>query len=237
MKQLECKGLCFSYNQKRVVDNLSFALEQGDFLCIVGENGSGKSTLLKGLLGLKKPEGGSIEFCNGFSPCDIGYLPQQEGIGEDFPATVMEIVRSGLLKSKPFRFFYSKEQKRQANELLKTMEIEHLAKVGFSELSGGQKQRVLLARAMGAAKSMLILDEPLTGLDPVVSEGLYQAITTKNRQEEMTVIMVSHQVEKALEVATKVLHLGNNGYYFGTPEDYRQSAMGQAFLKGVSSCG
>ncbi len=235
--QMKCTDLCLQYNQKQVVSNLSFGVEQGDFLCIVGENGSGKSTLLKGLLGLKKPDGGTIVFEEGFTRGDIGYLPQQESTLEDFPATVKEIVRSGLLKSNPFRLFYGKEQKQMAIACLKALEIEDLSTRSFRELSGGQKQRVLLARAFAATRKMLILDEPFNGLDRVVSAALYRAIAEKNQGEKITVIMVSHDVEKAMEVSNKILHLGNHDFFFGTPEEYRNSELGQAFLKGVSSCG
>ncbi len=236
MIQMECKNLCLCYNKKQVVNQLSFQVEQGDFLCIVGENGSGKSTLLKGILGLKKPEKGALIFHDGFSHTQMGYLPQQESGLEDFPATVKEIVQSGLLKSKPFGLFYTKKQKKKAGELMKTMEIDHLSNTSFGELSGGQKQRVLLARAFGAAEKMLILDEPLNGLDPLVAKSLYEAIEQKNK-EGVTVIMVSHQVNQALSVANKILHLGNHTYFFGTVEQYKTSAVGQAFLKGEVSCG
>lgn len=234
MTQIECNDLSLCYHRKQVVENLSFTVEQGDFLCIVGENGSGKSTLLKGLLGLKKPTKGSIVFGKGISPKQMGYLPQQENSLEDFPATVSEIVRSGFLKN---RLFYTKQQKANAQKLMETMEIGTLKNKSFSELSGGQKQRVLLARAFGAANNILILDEPINGLDPVVAQVLYDSIVAKNKQEKTTVIMVSHDVEKAMNMANKILHLGNHGYFFGTPWEYGNSELGQAFLKGVSSCG
>ncbi len=234
MTQIECRNLSLCYNRKQVVENLSFAVQQGDFLCIVGENGSGKSTLLKGLLGLKKPSRGSIVFGDGVSPKQMGYLPQQENSLEDFPATVTEIVRSGFLKN---RLIYTKQQKLQAKKAMETMGISGLAKECFSELSGGQKQRVLLARAFGAASNILILDEPINGLDPVVAQVLYECIAVKNKQEKTTVIMVSHDVKKAMNMANKILHLGNHGTFFGTPWEYAGSEMGQAFLKGVSSCG
>ncbi len=237
MSQLECIDLCLCYNQKRVVEHLSFSLEQGDFLCIVGENGSGKSTLLKGILGMKRPEEGVITLENDLPYLGIGYLPQHEEIPEEFPATVKEIVLSGFLKNKPFGLFYSKAQKQQAGKLMKELEIESLANASFAQLSGGQKQRVLLARAFAAADSLLILDEPITGLDPVVSAELYRLITKRNKEETLTVIMVSHDVKHALGVANKILHLGNREHFFGTTEEYCQSALGQAFIKGESSCG
>ena len=193
--------------------------------------------MLKGLLGLKKPEAGFIRFANGFTPAHIGYLPQQDQVGDGFPATVKEVVQSGVLKNKPFHFFYTKEQKQRATEMMKLMEIEDLANASFGQLSGGQKQRALLVRAFGAARSMLILDEPVTGLDPVIAGGLYQSIARQNQQENITVVMVSHDVQKALAMATRILHLGETAYFFGSPEEYRASSVGQAFLGGVSSCG
>lgn len=234
MTQIECNNLSLCYNRKQVVERLTFQVEQGDFLCIVGENGSGKSTLLKGLLGLKKPSGGTIVFGKGISRGQMGYLPQQENSLEDFPATVTEIVRSGFLKN---RLFYTKKQKQKAQAAMETMGIDSLAEKSFSSLSGGQKQRVLLARAFGAAGNILILDEPINGLDPVVAQVLYDSIALKNQQEKMTVIMVSHDVNKAMELATKILHLGHTDSFFGTPEEYKNSSLGQAFLKGVASCG
>lgn len=237
MMQMECKALSLCYNRKQVVENLSLQIEKGDFLCIVGENGSGKSTLLKGLLGLKKPDGGEIVFHNGFSTEQIGYLPQQDGEREGFPATVKEVVMSGLLKNKSLGFFYTKEQKTKALDCMKALEIESLASVGFSQLSGGQKQRVLLARAFAGAESMLILDEPINGLDPLVAKALYRFIVERNRKEKITVVMVSHDVNNAMTMATKILHLGHDASFFGTPEDYQTSSLGQAFLKGVWSCG
>lgn len=237
MSQLECKDLCLCYNRNRVVENLSFSLEQGDFLSIIGENGSGKSTLLKGILGMKRPEKGIITLENELPDLGIGYLPQHEEIPEEFPATVKEIVLSGFLKNKPFGLFYSKSQKEQAKKIMKELEIDSLEGVGFSTLSGGQKQRVLLARAFAAAHSLLILDEPITGLDPLVSNELYRLITKRNKESHLTVIMVSHDLERALGVSNKILHLGNGQHFFGTVEAYRQSEIGQAFIKGVSSCG
>lgn len=234
MIQIECKNLSLCYNRKQVVENLSFAVEQGDFLCIVGENGSGKSTLLKGILGLKTPSKGSIEYGEDISPKQMGYLPQQETVLEDFPATVSEIVRSGFLKN---RLFYTKKQKEVAQKAMEIMGISELSEKSFSGLSGGQKQRVLLARAFGAASNILILDEPINGLDPVVAQVLYHSIATKNQEEKMTVIMVSHDVKNALVMANKILHLGNHTSFFGTPEEYKTSSVGQVFLKGVSSCG
>ena len=234
MTQIECKNLSLCYNRKQAVEQVSFSVEQGDFLCIVGENGSGKSTLLKGLLGLKKPNGGEIVFGKGISQKQMGYLPQQETDLEKFPATVLEIVRSGFLKN---CLFYTKKQKEAAQKMMETMGISELSHKRFSSLSGGQKQRVLLARAFGAASNILILDEPINGLDPMASNVLYRCIAEKNEQEKMTVIMVSHDVKKALTIANKILHLGNHSYFFGNREEYEASEMGQAFIKGDSVCG
>lgn len=236
MNLMECKSLTLSYDGRVVVENLSFCVPRGSYLCIVGENGSGKSTLLKSLLGLKKPDSGTICFAPGFTRRQIGYLPQQTPVQKDFPATVEEIVRSGLMNRKSHLFYYTNAEKARAEGMMDALEITPLRKQCFRELSGGQQQRVLLARALTAADSMLILDEPATGLDPVVTGELYQHIVQQNRQG-MTVLMVSHDIDKAVTAADHILHLSEKDYFFGTTDDYVQSPIGRRFLGGTRSCG
>ncbi len=233
MNLIECSNLGLQYNRNQVVRDLSFVVEQGTYLCIVGENGSGKSTLLKCLLGLKKQFCGQVTFAPGFGRDKIGYLPQKTEVQQDFPATVEEIVSSGLLGRDKKRLFYTKEQKKQVQEQLERLEIADLSKTDFRELSGGQQQRVLLARALTAATQMLILDEPANGLDPMVTTELYRIIDEKNRQG-MTVVMVSHDIETALHAAKHVLHLAEDTYFFGTKSEYIHSPLFRRFLGGNS---
>ena len=213
--------------------DLNFAIEKGDYLCIVGENGSGKSTLVKSLLGLKSVEKGRITFGDGLRQNEIGYLPQQNDTQKDFPASVYEVVLSGRLNSRGFHPFYTSGDKREAVEKMELLGIRDLERQCFRDLSGGQKQRVLLARALCATKSLLLLDEPVTGLDPIVTGEFYQLIRRINRDSGIAVVMVSHDIESAVEDATHILHLQETALFFGTTEDYRRSRIGRKFLGGV----
>lgn len=230
MSLIKCENLEIGYDGKAVLSNLSFNVECGDYLCIIGENGSGKSTLMKTLLGLKEPLGGSITFGDGLSKNEIGYLPQQTVVQRDFPASVSEIVISGCLNKCGKRPFYSKEDKARAKENMEKMGITQFAKRCYRELSGGQQQRVLLARALCAAQSVLLLDEPVTGLDPKVTAEMYALIESINRQG-MTVIMISHDINAALKYSTHILHIGDT-VFFGTKEEYIKSGSGTSFIIG-----
>ncbi len=228
MTLLTSNNLTLQYDGRPVVEHLSFAVEAGDCLCVVGENGSGKSTLLRCILGQKKPDGGSLTFGDGLTRSQIGYLPQQHPAQKDFPATVEEIVRTGLLGRRAFSPRYSKEEKAAAARAMQAMELAGLEKAPFPTLSGGQQQRVLLARALTAARRMLVLDEPAAGLDPVVTAELYRAIERQNRAG-MTVLMVSHDIPSALSMASRILHLANGDYFFGRPAEYAASPLGRRF--------
>lgn len=232
MSQIEVKGVALGYEGKNVVKNLNFKIEQGDYLCIVGENGSGKSTLIKALTGLKKPNEGEIITGDGFSLDKIGYLPQQTVVQKDFPASVKEIVLSGCVARCGFRPFFSKEEKTLAEENMKKLDIIKLANRCYRDLSGGQQQRVLLARALCATKKMLLLDEPVAGLDPLVCAEMYELIDTLNKEEGITIIMVSHDIASAVKYASKILHLGRQPLFFGTSEDYKKSHIGKFFMAG-----
>ncbi|MBR7137630.1 MAG: ATP-binding cassette domain-containing protein, partial [Clostridia bacterium] len=203
--------------------------ERGDYLCIVGENGSGKSTLVRALLGLKAPAAGKITFGDGLHQNEIGYLPQQTGIQRDFPASVEEIVRSGCL-NRPGLPFYTRADRRRAAECIEKLALTGLESRSYRTLSGGQQQRVLLARALCATRRLLLLDEPVTGLDPVAQEQMYELLTDLNRTESVTVVMVSHDVRCAARHASHILHLSEDGAFFGTVDAYRESAQGQRFL-------
>ena len=232
MAILECKDLCFAYEGKRVLEGVNFSLNAGDYLCVVGENGSGKSTLIKGLLGLKAPEQGSITLSDGLKATEIGYLPQQTQVQRDFPASVYEVVLSGCLNSLGGRLFYSRELKQRAMENMERMGIEEIKDESYRELSGGQQQRVLLARALCATKKLLLLDEPVTGLDPIASGEMYNLIKLINLCDNISVIMVSHDIHEAVRYATHILHLGHSQLFFGTAAEYRQSSLARRFLGG-----
>lgn len=228
MFELECKNLSVGYDGKAVASGINFTVAKGDYLYIVGENGSGKSTLMKTLLGLIKPISGDIVYGDGVKKA-IGYIPQQTEAQKDFPASVYEIVLSGCLAECGFKPFYSAKQKQLAKDNMKLLGITGLAKRCFRELSGGQRQRVLLARALCAAKGVLLLDEPTAGLDPVVTKELYDIIGDLNNGG-MTIITVSHDIPSALKYATHVLSVADE-CRFGKAEEFRKSNY---FTKAVS---
>lgn len=229
---ITCNDLTFRYDGKTAVTNLSFCINPGDYLCIVGENGSGKSTLISGLLGLKKPYFGSISFGAGLKQTDIGYLPQQTEIQKDFPASAYEVVLSGRLSAEGLFPFYRKKDRQIALENMEQLGISHLRNQCYKELSGGQQQRVLLARALCSAKRMLILDEPVSGLDPVVSAELYRLMLKINREMNMTVVMVTHDIRNAAAHGTKILHMDGQPLFFGTTADYVGSEAYQTIMGG-----
>ena len=198
-----------------------------------GENGSGKSTLVRSLLGLKNVEKGQIIYGDGLKQTEIGYLPQQTDVQKDFPASVYEVVRSGRLNSRGFHPFYTAADRKAAVEKMDLLGIRDLAKQCFRDLSGGQKQRVLLARALCATKSLLLLDEPVTGLDPIVTGEFYQLIRRINRESGIAVVMVSHDIESAVKDASHILHLQETALFFGTTEEYKRSPVGRRFLGGA----
>ncbi len=230
MALITCKDLSLGYENTRVAEHLSFTVEEGDYLCIVGENGSGKSTLMKTLLGLRPPRAGQIEFGGGLHKNEIGYLPQQTPIQRDFPASVQEVVLSGCLSRCGLRPFYTKEEKALAARNMQRLGIANLARRCYRELSGGQQQRVLLARALCATRKLLLLDEPVAGLDPKVTAELYDLVAELNRDDGITVIMISHDIAAALRYASHILHIGEGQrLFFGTAAAYLASPVGQSF--------
>jgi zinc transport system ATP-binding protein len=232
MPLITCQDASFVYEGNTAVSGLSFEVRRGDYLCVVGENGSGKSTLIKGLLRLKAPQSGSVLMGDGLRLSEIGYLPQQTAAQKDFPASAYEVVLSGRLGARGILPFYAKKDKAIAEENIKRLGIEPLRRRCYRELSGGQQQRVLLARALCAAKKVLLLDEPVAGLDPVVTQELYRLIEAINRETGLTVIMVSHDIRSAVKYASHILHLKNTQVFFGKTEDYLQSEAGKAFVGG-----
>ena len=222
--------LTLSYENMTVIRNMSFRVNNGDYLCIVGENGSGKSTLIKALLSLKKPVGGSITFSGGLRRNEIGYLPQQTGVQQDFPASVWEVVISGCLNSRGIRPFYSDRERKMAAQNMERLGITHLKKRSYRELSGGQQQRVLLARALCATKKLLLLDEPVSGLDPMVTVEMYELIADINKSG-VTVIMVTHDISAAMKYASHILCLRQESWFYGTPQEFMADGSSD-FLKG-----
>lgn len=221
MALLKCIDVNLGYDNQIIVEGLNFEVNPGDYLCIVGENGSGKSTLMKTILKLKKPLSGEIIMGDGLIQNEIGYLPQQTIIQKDFPASVEEIVLSGCLNNSGLKPFYSKEQKQLARENMEKMGITHLSNRCYRELSGGQQQRVLLARALCATHKILLLDEPVSGLDPVVTEEMYNLINELNKKYHITIIMISHDLSSTIKYATHILHISHKPLFFGKVEDYK----------------
>lgn len=215
---LDVKNLSIGYEGKTVAENISFKVNEGDYLCIVGENGAGKSTLVKTLLHLNKPISGEIIF----EEKGIGYLPQQTVVQKDFPASVWEIVLSGNLSGLGWKPFYTKQEKDTAKKNMERMGVWELRKKCYRNLSGGQQQRVLLARAMCASDKILFLDEPVSGLDPKVTADFYE-LTKELNKSGITIIMVSHDLHTVLDFSSHVLHIGRDEIFYGTTKDYFKS--------------
>ncbi len=228
MAQLTCSNLKLGYDGHIVLSGLDFSVDAGDYLYIVGENGSGKSTLMKTILGLLKPVSGKITWDEGLRENEIGYLPQQTAVQKDFPATVREIVLSGCQGRAGRRPFYSRAEKELTRQNMERMDIMPLSRCCYRELSGGQQQRVLLARALCATRKILLMDEPVSGLDPKVTAEMYDLIRRLN-QEGVTIIMISHDVAAAVRYASHILHVGHE-IFFGTVDEYRKSSLAERFL-------
>lgn len=225
MALLTCSDLSLGYEGKAILEHIEFEVHAGDYLCIVGENGSGKSTLMKTILGLIRPLKGKVLTGDGLRQSEIGYLPQQTVVQRDFPASVYEIVLSGCQGRQRLRPFYTRADKELAWKNIRRMELEPLARRCYRELSGGQQQRVLLARALCATRKLLLLDEPVAGLDPKVTAEMYQLISDLNRKDGITVVMISHDLEAALRYASHILHIGASIYY-GSVSGYLKSETG-----------
>ena len=227
-----CEHVDFGYENYDVVKDASLEINPGDYLCIVGENGSGKSTLMKGILGLIKPTGGTLFVAEELKKSGIGYLPQQTPAQKDFPATVEEVVLSGCLGKRGNRPFYSRAERQVAEANMKRLGILELRKSCYRDLSGGQKQRSLIARALCATDKLLILDEPISGLDPAAIMDFYHLIRQLNQKEQVAILMVSHDIGNIIHQANKILQLKQTVQFYGTVEEYRQSVYGKEFLGG-----
>lgn len=227
---IKCEHVDLGYENQDAVINVNMEVCPGDYLCIVGENGSGKSTLIKGLLGLLKPSGGKLTVAEELKTTGIGYLPQQTAAQKDFPASVREVVLSGCLSRRGRRPFYSKTEKDIASANIEKLGITQLANQCYRELSGGQQQRVLIARALCATRELLILDEPITGLDPMAIQDFYSMIRKLNREDKVAIIMVSHDLRNAVEEANKILHLQKQVLFYGPAHDYMNSKAAGHFF-------
>lgn len=229
MSLIECKHLKVGYENRTAVDDVSFSINEGDYLCIVGENGSGKSTLMKSILGLIPIKSGEIIF-NGLKQNQIGYLPQQTIVQRDFPASVFEVVLSGCLNRLGMKPFFTAKERKIAEDNIKLLNIEKIRKKAYCDLSGGQQQRVLLARALCATEKILLLDEPFTALDTVVSNELYGVIKMLNKERGITVVMISHDVRNSVESSDMVLHMDTKILFYGTSAEYLKSQAGKRLL-------
>ncbi len=221
MALITMKDVTIAFEGVAAVKNASFSVEKGDYLVILGENGSGKSTLVRAILGLVRPAKGQILYGDGLKRAQIGYLPQKSAAQRDFPASVEEVVRSGLVNRLGGRMWLGAQQKRRAAEKMRLMDVESMKNRPYRTLSGGQQQRVLLARALCATDSILLLDEPVTGLDPDATEEMYGVIRALNRDHNTAIVMVSHDVNAALRDANKVLVINHGVDFFGTVEEWK----------------
>lgn len=228
MALLTIQNLSLGYDSHAIVENLNFSVNTGDYLCIVGENGSGKTTLMKTLLHLQEPVSGQILIGDRLKKNEIGYLPQQTIVQKDFPASVREIVLSGCQGRCGLRPFYNKNEKQLAEDNMERMGISAFRNRCYRELSGGQQQRVLLARALCATRKILLLDEPVSGLDPKATAEMYSLIADLNH-EGITIIMISHDIAAAVHYASHILHIGTTVFY-GTRDEYMESDAGKFFL-------
>lgn len=228
MPHLICQNLSLGYDSKEIINGLNFSVNAGDYLCIIGENGSGKTTLMKTLLGLHTAMDGKILMGDGLKQNEIGYLPQQTVVQKDFPASVEEIVISGVEGRCGARPFYRKDEKALAIDAMEKMNILPLKKRCYRELSGGQQQRVLLARALCATRKLLLLDEPVSGLDPKVTLEMYHLIASLNQNDGITVIMISHDMNAAIKYASHILYIGKE-IFFGTRDEYLKSRIAKNF--------
>lgn len=233
---ITCEHVDFGYENHDAVIDVTMEINSGDYLCIVGENGSGKSTLMKGILGLLKPTSGKLTVDEELKRTGIGYLPQQTAAQKDFPATVYEVVQSGCLSRRGNRPFYTKAEKKLTLECMEKLGIIPLRNHCYRDLSGGQQQRVLIARALCATSKLLILDEPITGLDPSAIQEFYGILRRLNREEKVTILMVSHDIQNVVGQANKILHLQQRVLFYGNVNEYRQSLVGKKFLGGDETC-
>ncbi len=232
MELMRCENLSLAYDGLVALSEVSFSIKEADYLCILGDNGTGKSTLLRAILGLKRLHKGIVSYENGLKKSEIGYLAQQTDVQKEFPASVMEVVLSGCIAGNQRSPFYKKDQKERARKALQTLDITELSKSCYCELSGGQQQRVMLARAICAAKRVLVLDEPTTGLDPKMTTEFFDLMQRMNQEEGVAIVMVTHDIHCATKYSKHILHLGEKTSFYGSCADYRESELGKHYIGG-----
>ena len=232
MTLIRCNDVTLGYEGVTAVSHLSFTVEEGDYLCIIGDNGTGKSTLMRAILGLKRTSGGTVSYEAGLRQNQIGYLAQQTEVQMDFPASVREVVLSGCLNRKGIVPLYTPGDKKRAVSAMETLSIVNLKNKCYRELSGGQQQRVLLARALCAADRLFALDEPTTGLDPNMTTEFFAFMQRLNQTKGTAVVMVTHDTHCAVKYAKHILQLTAADYFFGTKEEYLDSAIGRKYIGG-----
>ncbi len=230
MSYIKFNNLELGYGNKKIIKNLSLSINEGEYIYIIGENGVGKSTLIKGIINLIKPLSGNIQYDKKIKKNDIGYLPQLNTSMQNFPASVYEIVLSGTLNSNTFLPKYSSKDKGITNKILHDLDLCDIKNKSFKELSGGQQRRVLLARAMSSTSKILVMDEPVAGLDPKAMKNFYELIKKLNKEKNITIIIVSHDIKAAIKYADKVLHLHEDGYCYGTVKEYKKNMISEYFL-------
>lgn len=216
---IEVNNLSLGYEKENVIEDISFQVEKGDFVIVVGKNGAGKSTLIKGILGLIKPKSGEIKFGDDLTQREIGYMPQETKVDQAFPASVYEIVLSGRINKMGFRPFYNKEDKKKALEALSILNISNIKNKSFCDLSGGQRQKTLLARSLCATDKLLILDEPSNNLDNTSREEFYLLLMRINKELGITIIMISHDLDIDKMLGNKILKIYDHGYEFKEIEE------------------
>lgn len=232
MSLIKCNNINFEYDGKPILKDVSFEINKGDYICVIGENGAGKSTLLNIIAGILKPNSGYVEFVDNLTSQNIGYLPQYTEIPQNFPASVYEIVISGCVNKLKKAPFYTRKEKQIVNYNINLLEISNIKNKSFHELSGGQKQRVLLARALCSGENTLLLDEPVSGLDPLVTDAFYKIINHLNYDHGTTIVMVSHDIKNTLKYATHIIYLEKNFFYFGTKDNFLNSKYKNKIIGG-----
>jgi zinc transport system ATP-binding protein len=230
MKQIECKHLNVKYDNNMALKDVSFDINVGDYICIIGENGSGKSTLIKAILGLINIKSGKVIFDKNLKKTEIGYLSQQSQVQKNFPASVLEVVLSGFISKNKFFSFYTKQQKQLAINNMKCLKIDRLVTKSYQHLSGGEQQRVLLARALSATSKIIFMDEPVASLDPIATKEFYEVVEHLNKVHGITIVTTSHDVVTATKYANKILHLHNEVVFFGSTKDYLEADINNKLI-------
>lgn len=221
---LICRNLAVGYDGIRQCENISFTLHEGEHLSVIGRDGSGKTALVSAILGLDSPMEGEVTYCGGLKRSEIGCMPQNDMLMGN--ARVLDTVLAGCLGGMN-KWFVGRGEKQRAMDCLTELGAADLAARRMGELSGGQRQRVLLARALCSAERLLILDEPLRGLDAVAAEELLCLIHRIGEERNVSVIFINPPTPRGT-----VLHLAGKPVFYGTAEAYASSLPGQYFAAG-----